>query len=174
MDDTPAQKKTARNLQALYRKNSADLYQTEDMVDKEKEKRVKNMPSRRHMYNIFSFTHSGNPRHSQSISLSEPEKKARPSKNKLHPAVRRRRLVWLGTMIVIICWSIIELIIQQGRIWEKEEQLAAKKKELQAVQAETHALKAEIKKLGNEDYLLELAHKLGYSKPGEEIYEIKP
>ncbi len=83
-------------------------------------------------------------------------------------------MIWLGTMIVIISWSIIELIIQQGRIWEKEEQLAAKKKELLAVQAETHALKAEIKKLKNEDYLLELAHKLGYSKPGEEIYEINP
>ncbi|SEN63840.1 FtsB family cell division protein [Lihuaxuella thermophila] len=127
------------------------------------------MPSRRPMDNILAFSHTGNPHRS-----SETEKKARQTRHKLHPAVRRRRLIWLGTMIVIISWSLIELIIQQGRIWEKEEQLAAKKKELQAVQAETQTLKDEIKKLGNEDYLLELAHKLGYSKPGEEIYEIRP
>lgn len=92
------------------------------------------------------------------------------NKQPLHPIVRRRRKLWFGTMIVIFCWCVVELIVQQNRIWDKEEELAAKQQELASVKQKTTELQAEIKKLHREDYLLELAHKMGYSKPGEEIY----
>lgn len=100
----------------------------------------------------------------------EPRKKTRQSS--LHPAVRRRRLVWFVVMVCFICWTIVELIIQQQRIWTKEKELAAKQQKLKEVTAETNLLREEIKQLYNKDYLLELAHKMGYSKPGEEVYTI--
>lgn len=101
----------------------------------------------------------------------EPRKK--PTQSSLHPAVRRRRLIWLIIMICFICWTIVELTIQQQRIWAKEKELVEKQQELKQVMAEIDVLKEEIKQLHNEDYLLELAHKMGYSKPGEEVYTIQ-
>jgi cell division protein DivIC len=92
---------------------------------------------------------------------------------RLHPSVRRRRLFWLATMIVVVVYTVYGWITQQNRIWEKERQLAAKKAELQKVQAETKKLEEEIWKLRHdENYLLELAHSMGYGKPGEEIYAV--
>ncbi|MFC7443350.1 FtsB family cell division protein [Laceyella putida] len=100
------------------------------------------------------------------------EKGQEARKQPLHPLVRRRRKIWLGMMVVIFCWCIVELIVQQNRIWDKEEELAAKQRELAGVQQKTAKLNAEIKKLHRKDYLLELAHKMGYSKPGEQNYSL--
>lgn len=131
------------------------------------------MPAKRPVDNILAFTHPGTSRHSRPTPSPEQTRTTRGSSQKLHPAVRRRRLIWLGFMVVFFCWAVIELVIQQFRIMDREEQLAAKREELAAVQAETQELHQAIKKLNDEDYLLELAHKLGYSKPGEEVYIIE-
>lgn len=94
-------------------------------------------------------------------------------KPKLHPSVRRRRLIWLVGMVLFVSWACIQMIIQQFHIWDQQEQLTLKQEELVVVQKETVGLKETIQKLKNEDYLLELAHRLGYSKPGEQNYIIK-
>jgi len=94
------------------------------------------------------------------------EQRRKESPAPLHPKVRRRRLIWLSIMVLVCTWSLVELIIQQNRIWEKEELLVARKMELNAEQAKTSRLREEIKKLNDEKYLLELARQKGYGKPG--------
>jgi cell division protein FtsB len=98
------------------------------------------------------------------------QKPNEPNRKPLHPAVRRRRLIWLGVMVIVLVWTVVELIVQQNRIWDKEKELAVRKMELATAKEQTKQLKEEIKKLHDESYLLELAHKMGYGKPGEEIY----
>jgi cell division protein DivIC len=93
----------------------------------------------------------------------EQRRKERPVP--LHPKVRRRRLIWLSIMVLVCTWSLIELIIQQNRIWEKEELLAVRKTELNAEQAKMGKLREEINKLNDEKYLLELARQKGFGKP---------
>ncbi|MGA8943828.1 MAG: septum formation initiator family protein [Thermoactinomyces sp.] len=96
-------------------------------------------------------------------------KSARP----LHPAVRRRRLVWLVIVVVFTCWAVVQSFVQQMRVWEQEKELAAKQEQLAQIQMKQKELKQEVQKLKSEDYMLELAHKMGYGKPGEELYTIK-
>jgi cell division protein FtsB len=115
-------------------------------------------------------------RHSRPASSPSPEstKKANQPRQKLHPTVRRRRLIWLITMVTIICWASIQLVVQQFRIWNKEDELAAKSSQLTALEQRSKELEKEVHKLKyDEEYLNELAHKKGYSKPGEEVYSIK-
>ncbi|MBA4495809.1 septum formation initiator family protein [Paenactinomyces guangxiensis] len=128
------------------------------------------MPVQRSADKILAFNHPGANRQSRSSPSSKQVKKSRQPRNQLHPSVRRRRLLWLGGMILFICWAVVQLVVQEWRIWKKEDQLTAKQEELKIVQAETKELETVIKKLRDEDYLLELAHKLGYSKPDEEVY----
>jgi cell division protein FtsB len=128
---------------------------------KRKEKKVDNMPFQRSRDNILTFKRK-----------VAKEKGHEERKQPLHPAVRRRRMIWLGVMVTIFCWCVVELIIQQNRIWDKEEALAAKRQELAEAKRKTAHINAEIKKLHRKDYLLELAHKMGYSKPGEQIYSL--
>ncbi|TCS94285.1 FtsB family cell division protein [Hazenella coriacea] len=110
----------------------------------------------------------------QGASQANPVlEKKRTKKPKLHPSVRRRRLIWLVSMVVFVGWACIQMIIQQFQIWDQQEQLTLKQEELVVVQKETIGLKEAIQKLKSEDYLLELAHRLGYSKPGEQNYIIE-
>lgn len=90
----------------------------------------------------------------------------------LHPLVRRRRLFWLCLMVLFFIWFVVELIVQQMAIWEREERLLSKQNELQIAQAETKSLQSDMKMLRSPDYLLELAHKMGYSKDNEENYHL--
>ncbi|RAL23184.1 FtsB family cell division protein [Thermoflavimicrobium daqui] len=92
-------------------------------------------------------------------------------KQTLHPAARRRRMIWLGLMVFILSWAGVQLVIQQFRIWNKEEVLIQKQKELVVVKQQTNQLKKEVQQLNDTNFLLELAHKLGYIKPGEQNYE---
>lgn len=100
-------------------------------------------------------------------------KKNRNKRQELHPIVRKRRLLYLCWMVVFLFWFMIELMIQQNRIWKQEEKLARHQQELKIAQAENKQLQEELKRLNSPDYLLELAHKLGYSKPEEENYQIQ-
>jgi len=122
------------------------------------------MPIYRKSDELLSFRRTPNNAH---------EKAKDSRKQPLHPAVRRRRLIWLAIMVCFLCWTVVELMIQQQRIWAKEQELASKQRVLKQTMAETKRLREEIRRLHNEDYLLELAHKMGYSKPGEEVYSIK-
>ncbi|WP_164491564.1 FtsB family cell division protein [Staphylospora marina] len=98
-------------------------------------------------------------------------RKPRPA---LHPSVRRRRLLWLAVMAIVSIYTLYGWITQQNRIWEKEQQLAAKKQQLASMQETNRLLQEEIRRLKtDENYLLELAHSMGYGKPGEEIYTIR-
>lgn len=101
-------------------------------------------------------------------------KKKYPKKmNKLHPVVRKRRLFYLCWMVLFLFWFVIELIIQQGKIWNQEEKLANTHKELAILEQENKGLQKEVKRLKSPDYLIELVHKLGYSKPKEENYHLE-
>lgn len=100
-------------------------------------------------------------------------KKRRRKSQELHPIVRKRRLVYLCWMTMFLFWFVIELFIQQSRIWNQEEKLAKQQQALIVAQAENKQLKKEVNLLNSPEYLLELAHKLGYSKPEEENYQIR-
>jgi cell division protein DivIC len=91
----------------------------------------------------------------------------------LHPAVKRRRLIWLGCMVVFIVWAAAQSVIQQVRIWDQEKELADKQRQLSQAYEQQKTLKQEVQKLKSEDYMMELAHKMGYGKPGEQIYSIE-
>src|SRR5688572_5558415 len=95
------------------------------------------------------------------------ERKNEPTniKQKLHPATRRRRFTWLAIMVFVFSWAIVQIAIQQFRIWDKQEVLVQKKQELSIAQQQTGQLKEKVKQLNDENYLMELAHKLGYVKP---------
>jgi cell division protein DivIC len=99
---------------------------------------------------------------------------AKQVRHKLHPGVRRRRWVWLITMVTVTGWAMIHLLVQQFHIWNKEEQLATKISELTTLQQQRKVLEKAVHQLKyDEEYLNELAHEKGYSKPGEEMYWIK-
>jgi cell division protein DivIC len=95
------------------------------------------------------------------------ERKNEPTivKRKLHPATRRRRFTWLAIMVFIFSWALVQIAVQQFRIWDKQEVLVQKKQELSIAQQQTGQLKEKVKLLNDEKYLMELAHKLGYVKP---------
>ncbi|WP_044641831.1 septum formation initiator family protein [Risungbinella massiliensis] len=97
----------------------------------------------------------------------------RPVKPKIQPKVRRFRLAWLIFMCCFIVWASIQLVVQQFRIWEKEDQLVVKKETLQQVQQEKTSLEKGISLLQEHQYLMELAHKYGYGKKGEKNYQPK-
>ncbi|SHF08454.1 Cell division protein FtsB [Seinonella peptonophila] len=92
--------------------------------------------------------------------------------DRLHPLVKRRRIFWLSIMSLFVIWFLFELTVQQIRIWDQEEKLLAKQGELRVVQAETKQLKDQVRDLHSPQYLLELAHRLGYSKQGEQNYKV--
>jgi cell division protein DivIC len=123
---------------------------------------VDNVPFHRMNDNILQFRRT-------SQDMKRPKSRER-KHGPLHPIVRRRRLVWLGVMVLFFCWTVVELIVQQTHIWDREKILAARKMELADGQRHTKELKEEIKRLHDEKYLLELAHKMGFGKPGEEVY----
>lgn len=90
----------------------------------------------------------------------------------LPPRVRRRRRIWLAVMVLFFLWSGSQLVIQTGKIHAKEAALAEKRKELATLKKEQRELKQEIGRLQDEDYLKELARKMGYGKPGEELLDV--
>lgn len=94
------------------------------------------------------------------------------SNDQLHPFVKKRRFFWLCVMVLFIGWFMFQLVVQQLRIWDREEKLTMKQQELRVVQAEKKQLQIDVKKFQSPDYLLEMAHKLGYSKTNEQNYYI--
>lgn len=113
------------------------------------------------------------------LSLRSRKKEAqKPNQNqkkalRLHPIVRKRRLLYLCWMVLFLFWFVIELFIQQGKIWKQEDKLASKQEELIVLTQEQQGLQSEVKLLQSPDYLIELVHKLGYSKPKEENYHLE-
>lgn len=91
---------------------------------------------------------------------------------KLHPKVKWRRLTWLVLMILFISWAIFQLIVQQIHIWDRETQLHKSQQELATTQATTKQLENELKRYRDHDFLMELAHKHGYGKPGEKNFQV--
>lgn len=100
-------------------------------------------------------------------------KKRRKKRQELHPIVRKRRMLYLCWMMLFLFWFVIELFIQQTRIWNQEKKLAEQQQALITAQIENQQLKKDVQLLKSPDYLLELAHRLGYSKPEEENYQIQ-
>lgn len=86
--------------------------------------------------------------------------------------VRLRRRIWLILMLVLFLWSGSEWIIQTRAVHSKEAALVEKRRELASLEKERRELKQEINRLQDEDYLFELARKMGYGKPGEEILDV--
>jgi cell division protein DivIC len=114
---------------------------------------------------ILTFRHS---------SMPAPKSAKQVRRHKLHPGVRRRRWLWLITMVTVTGWAMIHLLVQQFHIWNKEEQLATKMSEVTTLEQKTKELEKAVYQLKyDEEYLNELAHEKGYSKPGEEMYWIK-
>lgn len=103
---------------------------------------------------------------------AEAEKSIAPHK-RLHPKAKRRRLIWLVSMVIFLVWVTVQLIVQQINIWDRQEQLAIKQKELASIKSESKEISKEIQRLQDDSYLLELAHKLGYGKPNEKNYQVR-
>lgn len=86
---------------------------------------------------------------------------------KLHPRVKRRRMLWLVSMIVFFGWCITQLVIQEVRISAQEELLQERKQELNKTKEEQQQLIKDLKQFQDKDYMMEQAHKHGYGKTGE-------
>jgi cell division protein DivIC len=105
----------------------------------------------------------------------EPIVEAVPSlepKTLLHPKVKRRRLAWFILMILFIGWCATQVIIQEIRIWDKEAVLHKRQQELADAKVTSKQLTSDVKRYRNFDYLMELAHRHGYGKPGEKNYQV--
>lgn len=85
---------------------------------------------------------------------------------------RFRRWVWLIAMITFCLWSGTELVLQSLAVHEGKTALAQSEQEVQALKAEQKELQRDLRRLQNEEYLLELARKLGYALPGEEVVDL--
>lgn len=92
---------------------------------------------------------------------------------KLHPKVKRRRLVWLVLMVLFFGWCIIQLVVQEIRIAHKEELLHKRQQDLATVEATNKKLIEDVKRYRDKDYLMEQAHKHGYGKIGEKNVSIE-
>jgi cell division protein FtsB len=91
----------------------------------------------------------------------------------ISPKARRRRLVWLTIMCAFLVWFLVELIIQTGRISEAEAVLAQKHAQISALQAHQKQLREQIQRMQTDEYMDEMARKLGYTKDDrEELYFI--
>lgn len=95
------------------------------------------------------------------------------SDRKLHPKAKRRRLIWLVSTVMFLIWFGVQLVIQQMKIWDREETLAKKVEELEALRMESQRLDQELQKLDDPVYLLEQAHRLGYGKKNEQNFEVE-
>ncbi|TCP66220.1 FtsB family cell division protein [Baia soyae] len=93
---------------------------------------------------------------------------------KLHPKAKRRRLIWLVSAILFFIWFGVQLVIQQMKIWDREEILVKKSQELEKVRQESQRLDQDLQKLEDPKYLLEQAHRLGYGKKNEQNFEMEP
>lgn len=98
---------------------------------------------------------------------------ARKKASAIHPIVRKRRLFYLCWMVLVLFWFVVELIIQQGKIWDQQEKLTAMQNELTTSQQQNQQVKQRVQKLKSPSYLIELVHKMGYSKPEEENYHVE-
>lgn len=87
---------------------------------------------------------------------------------KLHPRVKRRRMLWLVSMIVFFGWCMTQLVIQEVRISAQEEILQERKRELAKTKEEQQQLIKDLKQFQDKDYMMEQAHKHGYGKNGEQ------
>ncbi|GGE21752.1 hypothetical protein GCM10011571_24820 [Marinithermofilum abyssi] len=116
--------------------------------------------------NVVSF------RATRPSEMMQPEKASKPQRSPLLPGVRRRRRLWLFLMLAFFVWFGNELYSQSGQIEGQEAALAAKKAEVITLKEKQKQLKDEIRQLHDKDYLEELARKMGYSKPGEEVFDI--
>ncbi|MFD1407072.1 septum formation initiator family protein [Kroppenstedtia eburnea] len=113
--------------------------------------------------NVVSF-------HSTPSAPSTPP--SSPRRPPLPRRVRLRRRIWLVLMLILFLWSGSEWIIQTRAVHSKEAALVEKRRELASLEKERRELKQEINRLQDEDYLFELARKMGYGKPGEEILDV--
>ncbi len=109
-----------------------------------------------------------------SIHTSHTPKQQNSQKVVLSPAVRRRRFIWLVVMLSFFAWTAAELVTQSGQLAKKNKELLEVESRIQALQEEQKSLKTEIKKLQNEEYVLELAReKYHYYFPSEVPYKDK-
>ncbi|PTM54807.1 FtsB family cell division protein [Desmospora activa] len=112
--------------------------------------------------NVVSFRSSRSSNEGQKAVVRKP----------LPRHVRRRRWIWLIAMLAFFFWSGSELIGQSMEVHERKTALAQSREEVQALQAEQRGLQEDVRRLQNEEYLLELARKLGYALPGEEVVDL--
>jgi cell division protein DivIC len=113
--------------------------------------------------NVVSFRSSRPSNEGQASAVRRP----------LPPNVRRRRWIWLITMIVFLVWGGSELITQSLEIHERKQVLAQSQERVEALKAEQQEWQEELRRLKDEEYLLELARKMGYALPGEEVVDLK-
>ncbi|SDY94821.1 septum formation initiator family protein [Thermoactinomyces sp. DSM 45892] len=98
---------------------------------------------------------------------------ARTPIRKLHPKAKRRRLIWLVSAILFFIWFGVQLVIQQMKIWDREDILAKKSQELEKLRQESQRLDQDLQRLEDPKYLLEQAHRLGYGKKNEQNFELE-
>lgn len=109
-----------------------------------------------------------------SFRSSRPSNEGRKSaaRRRLPRNVRRRRWIWLIAMLTFFVWSGSELITQSLEIHERKTVLAQSKERVESLRAEQKELQEELRRLKDEEYLMELARKMGYALPGEEVVEL--
>ncbi|QKG83093.1 hypothetical protein GXN76_00545 [Kroppenstedtia pulmonis] len=94
-----------------------------------------------------------------------PEKKPLPSN------LRRRRRIWLICMVAFSIWGITEWWSQEQALEARQVALEEQKKHVATLTLKHKHLKEKRNRLYNEEYLTELARKMGYRFAGEEVYD---
>ena len=85
----------------------------------------------------------------------------RAPKEAIHPAVRRRRLLWFGCMVAFVMWFLVSIVFQQFRIWDREDKMMAKKNQMEMAKVEMTQLNQSIKKLKKENLLARTRAQVG-------------
>lgn len=103
---------------------------------------------------------------------NEDQANPKSSNRMLHPKAKRRRFIWLVSTMMFLIWFGVQLVVQQMKIWDREEILAKKMEELESLRTESQRLDQELQKLDDPVYLLEQAHRMGYGKKNEQNFEL--
>ncbi|MFD2370169.1 septum formation initiator family protein [Brevibacillus sp. GCM10020057] len=86
---------------------------------------------------------------------------------------RRRMRLFFFFILCFFVWTGYTLYLQSGVLSQKEAELNALKEESANLQQQQEELSYEASRLGDKEYLAELARKrIYYTKPGESIYVI--
>ncbi|GGG07961.1 hypothetical protein GCM10010912_60710 [Paenibacillus albidus] len=87
------------------------------------------------------------------------EEKEKAGNNALAAGAKRRRFIWVFSVVVFFAWAGYTFIAQNTLITDKSQLLAEKQESQKNVTASLNQLKYEVTRLNNDEYIGQLARK---------------